>query len=156
MRFTYLHCFFSKKGSNISFHIFSFVCNGLGMVLCCLGIIFFNFIFHYNLHTMNEPEISEPWTNWSFFSSIKFLVALLVGFSFLATIIFHQERNIIMPYLNVLCIMSIVYIIVPKYFTINKNHNLKLYVSVYHHQPPFVLPWQIPDNFDPNSVKVIQ
>ena len=42
----------------------------------------------------------------------------------------------------------------PQYF-INRNENFKLYVSVYHHHPPFVLPWQLPSNFDSNSVKLL-
>ena len=43
------------------------------------------------------------------------------------------------------------FIIQPRYY-ISQNHNLKVYLSVYHHQPPPVLPWQLPDDFDPNSV----
>ena len=45
------------------------------------------------------------------------------------------------------------FILIPKYF-INQNENLKLYVSVYHLVPAPVLPWQLPSNFDPNSVKL--
>ena len=47
-----------------------------------------------------------------------------------------------------------VFILIPKYF-INQNENLKLYVSVYHLIPAPVLPWQLPCNFDPNSVKLV-
>ena len=104
---------------------------------------------------MKEPSNAKPWKNWSIFSSIKFAVNVTVGFSFVATIIITQPRDIIMPHLNVLCIVTILYIIVPKLYIINKNRNLKLYVSVYHQQPPPALPWQLPDNFDPNSVKLI-
>ena len=46
------------------------------------------------------------------------------------------------------------FILIPKYF-INQNERLKLYVSVYHMVPAPVLPWQLPSNFDPNSVKLV-
>jgi hypothetical protein len=47
-----------------------------------------------------------------------------------------------------------VFILIPKYF-INQNENLKLYVSVYHLVPAPILPWQLPSNFDPKSVKLV-
>ena len=46
------------------------------------------------------------------------------------------------------------FILIPKYF-INQNENLKLYVSVYHWVPAPILPWQLPENNIPNSVKLI-
>ena len=47
----------------------------------------------------------------------------------------------------------LIFILIPKYY-ICQNHNMKLYVSVYHHHPPPVLPWQLPNNFDLKSVKL--
>ena len=104
---------------------------------------------------MKEPASAKPWKSWSTLSSIKYAVIISVGFLFVATIIITQQRDIMVPHLNVLCIVTILYIIVPKLYIINKNRNLKLYVSVYHQQPPPALPWQLPDYFDPNSVKLI-
>ncbi len=46
------------------------------------------------------------------------------------------------------------FILIPKYF-VNRNENLKLYVSVYHLVPAPVLPWQLPSDFDPNSVNLV-
>ena len=59
-------------------------------------------------------------------------------------------------YLHISSILGtmFLFILVPKHY-INQNPNLKLYVSVYNHQPPPVLPWQLPSNFDHNSVKLI-
>ena len=59
-------------------------------------------------------------------------------------------------YLHIINIMfaTFIGILVPRY-SISQDPILKFYVSVYHHQPPPVLPWQLPDNFDHNSVKLI-
>ena len=46
------------------------------------------------------------------------------------------------------------FILIPKYY-INQNENLKFYVSVYHHVPAPLLPWQLPKKFNPNSVKLV-
>ena len=51
----------------------------------------------------------------------------------------------------ILC--TFLFILVPKYH-ISQDPILKFYVSVYHHQPPPVLPWQLSENVDPN-VKLI-
>ena len=61
----------------------------------------------------------------------------------------YQDKILLQFYL--IYNMSMLFIIQPRYY-ISQNHNLKVYLSVYHHQPPPVLPWQLPDDFDPNSV----
>ena len=69
-------------------------------------------------------------------------------FSFIFTwniYILHVRSNLI---------LSFAFILLPKYF-INQNENLKLYVSVYHWVPAPVLPWQLPKDFNPNSVNLI-
>ena len=40
-------------------------------------------------------------------------------------------------------------------YLISQNPNLKLYVSIYHHQPPPVLPWQLADDFELGDIKLI-
>ena len=40
-------------------------------------------------------------------------------------------------------------------YLISQNPNLKLYVNVYHHQPPPVLPWQLPDDFNSGGINII-
>ena len=59
--------------------------------------------------------------------------------------VLHIKRNLILLF---------AIIIIPKYF-INQNENLKLYVSVYHWVPAPVLPWQLPKNFNTDSVNLI-
>ena len=58
--------------------------------------------------------------------------------------------------LHVRNILSIffTFILIPKYI-INENENFKLYVSVYHWVPAPILPWQLPEYFDPKSVSLI-
>ena len=75
-------------------------------------------------------------------------LAMTMLFSFIVpwTIYFLQTRAILG--------LFFVFILIPKYF-ISQNENLKLYVSVYHLVPAPVLPWQLPSNFDPNSVKLV-
>ena len=82
--------------------------------------------------------------------SFMFLIifqAITVLFSFLFT------WNIYVLHLTFLLNFSIAFILVPKYF-INQNENLKLYVSVYHWVPAPILPWQLPENNFPFSVKL--
>ena len=62
--------------------------------------------------------------------------------------------NIYVLHIRSNLILLFAFIIIPKYF-INQNQNLKLYVSVYHWVPAPVLPWQLPKNFNPNSVNLI-
>ena len=56
--------------------------------------------------------------------------------------------------LHILFNITIVHICLPKYY-ISQNENLKLFFNTYIHQPPPVLPWQLPTNFDSNSVKFL-
>ena len=111
--------------------------------------------FQRNLHSIRE----QPSTNQSRISSylcspflmfVYFLI-LFISLSFLPS--FQELEN---TYLHILSILGIVFLFIlpPKHY-INQNPNLKLYVSVYNHQPPPVLPWQLPSNFDHNSVKLI-
>ena len=79
---------------------------------------------------------------------LTFFLAVAIPISWLFTwnIYVLRVRNILTLVLG--------FILIPKYF-INANENLKLYVCVYHWVPAPILPWQLPENFDPTSVKLI-
>ena len=131
--------------------------NGLGLFITIFGIILLLLYFQCNLHSLRE----EPPTIYSkIFRYVpsKFLVFHIILTFFLGLssfLSFRQSPNIdYFIHFKSIITVTFVSIIIPKYY-INQNPNLKLYVNVYHHQPPPVLPWQLPKNFDHNSVKLI-
>ena len=89
--------------------------------------------------------------------TLKFVSVCFVGVGFITTnILLRYEyvmENITLFHLNILLNITIIFIILPRYM-ISQNKNCQLYVRVYHHQPPPVLPWQLPNSFDPYSVKL--
>ena len=138
---------------------FSVVVSGIGWILCTLGSIFFLLTFHYKLHSIKEPAV--PRRNNSMvelFPKAKFTFAIVVGIIFVSISLiifnFRDFQDQIQLHLRILFLIATLFIAVFKYF-IEQNHNLKLYLSVYHQIPPPVLPWQLPYNFDPNSVKLL-
>ena len=113
--------------------------------------------FQCNLHSLREEpptlhsKIFEylPSKILIFHIFLTFLLGLSSFFSF------RNSPNIdYFIHIKSIITVTIISIIIPKYY-MNQNPNLKLYVSVYHHQPPPVLPWQLPEHFDHNSVKLI-
>ena len=66
----------------------------------------------------------------------------------------HDEVSVILHHLMYFVVIIFWFIFVPKCY-IEQNSNLSFYVSVYHQQPPPILPWQLPNNFDPKSVKLV-
>ena len=133
------------------FKLFSIFKNGFGWILCNLGILTLVLKFRLNLHSLEEE--TQPRTSRI---TRKFLCVLFGITTFITTSVYlsYSSNNLFIQHLHNLLNIAIVFICIPKYF-INQNDNLKLYVSVYHHHPPPVLPWQLPSNFDPNSVKLI-
>ena len=138
---------------------FSFVRNGLGFGLTSLAILLLLLLHHVNLHTIKEPcktnhslylTFLKPETLklTIFFMVLIFFICITMLFSFIFT------WNIYVLHIRSDLILLFGFIIIPKYF-INQNQNLKLYVSVYHWVPAPVLPWQLPKNFNPNSVNLI-
>ena len=138
---------------------FSFVRNGLGLGLTSFAILLLSLLHHVNLRTIKEP----PKTNYPpyltylkpetlkltiFFMFMIFFLCITMLFSFIFT------WNIYVLHIRSILIFLFAFIIIPKYF-INQNKNLKLYVSVYHWVPAPLLPWQLPKNFNPNSVNLI-
>ena len=115
------------------------------------GILWLLFKFNRNVHMIRDPQTStnNPWLSASFF---KFFIIFFTTFSLNLLIphTFTYPYSHVQPLLSLLCIQ----IALTKCY-INQNNNLRLYVSVYHLQPPPVLPWQLPENFDPNSVKLV-
>ena len=139
----------------LSYCIFSLVRNGLGFGLGTLGIVWLLLLHHVNLRTIKEPPKTKyPWISCSSLKltfSLMFLIlfqAITMLFSFLFT------WNIYVLHLKTILNFFFAFILIPKYF-INQNENLKLYVSVYHWVPAPILPWQLPENNIPNSVKLI-
>ena len=125
---------------------------GLGFVLIIVGIISLVLSFHLKLHSINEdPIVSKTWFG---FSKTKTLVSLIMGMV-LSIDAFFDTDEMFLTYLRINSVMILLYIIIPRYGVIEPNRNLKLYFSIYHRHPPPVLPWQLPTNFDPNSVKLI-
>ena len=140
----------------LSFFIFSFVRNGLGFGLTNLGILWLSILHHARLHTIKElPKTTRyPFVSYSSLKiTISFMfVILFVAITSLLSFLFTW--NIYVLRIRNLFTFTFVFILLPKYF-IDQNKNLKLYVSVYHWVPAPVLPWQLPRNFNPNSVNLV-
>ena len=114
-------------------------------------------IFHFKLHSLKEATHSPRNDFWIVFSRFKYVFVFITSTLFVAIIflIFNFADNHDIVFLNVYLLIhtAILFIFLERYY-ISQNPNFKLYLSVYHHQPPPVLPWQLPYNFDPNSVKL--
>ena len=110
--------------------------------------------FKRNLHSMVTPE-EQPLPQKSRILRYLNLITCFMLFAFIliAILQFIQIQNIY--FLHILCLKFTVFggIIIPKYF-ISQDPILKFYVSFYHHHPPPVLSWQLPENVDPD-VKLI-
>ena len=99
----------------------------------------------------DETKARKPLTR-------KSILVCFFIIAFLATIILilrqgYEMENTTFLHFNILLNTVMIFIVFPKY-VISQNENLQLYVSVYHHHPPPVLPWQLPENFDCGSVKL--
>ena len=107
--------------------------------------------FRCNLRTIEDQ------TRMKNLITPKFVTICFVGIAFLTTNIFlrhgYEMDKIILLHFNILLNTIIIFIIFPKYIII-QNENLQLYVSVYHHYPPPVLPWQLPENFNSGNVQL--
>ena len=135
--------------------LFSFVKNGLGYGLCVMASLFLSILHRVNLRTISKP--SKTRYLWISYSSLKFSIFSLFLILFLtATILFPFlfRFNIYVLHIKDILSLFFTFVLVPKYF-INQNENLKLYVSVYHWVPAPLLPWQLPKNVNPDSVKLI-
>ena len=135
--------------------------NGIGYYFFYVGILFFCLMFHCKLHSLQDLSSGNARCNkllkmYSIHSLIAiFLLVLYVTLRlFYLSEDFHEKENILIDdHIFYLVNMTLFCIILPKYY-INQIPNLKLYVSVYSHQPPPVFSWQLPHNFDKNSVDI--
>ena len=134
----------------IFFLLFSVLKNGFGLVICNVGILILLLKFRFNLRSLDEQEQSRNSIK------VKFIYVCFAIFSLVtaSVLIMTYNNNLFIRHLFNLLNIVIFCICIPKYF-INRNENLKLYASVYHHYPPPVLPWQLPSKFDSNSVKLL-
>ena len=84
------------------------------------------------------------------------MMILLLGlFTVVNTDVIDDVGNIaVIPRLLYCFTVAIFGIFLPKYY-ISQNPSLKIYTNVYHQHPPPILPWQVPENFNPRSVELI-
>ena len=109
--------------------------------------------FHFKLRTIDD---TTPCSSNSLLKPRNWLIAFLLTLGFIAhwwTYIFIED-NILPLHIYYLANVALFTIVLPKYY-ISQIPSLKLYVGVYHHHPPPVLPWQIPENFNPNFVNLV-
>ena len=135
--------------------IFSWVRNGVGLGLSTFGILLLLLLIqHVNLRTIKDPPKTRyPWIKKSMKFAISFLiVALFYTIATVSSILFNW--NIYVLHIRNILTACFDFILIPKYY-INQNKKLKFYVSVYHQLPAPLLPWQLPKNFNPNSVKLV-
>ena len=130
---------------------YSKVYDGLGQVLLILGIIIFLLLFHCNLRTIKESKQTRK--SWTPFLSFQFLMGCFIALLFCTICVFFRHDNVIINHAQLLVYITTLTIFIPKYY-ISLDKNLQLYVCCYHKIPAPVLPWQLPDNFDLNSVKL--
>ena len=101
------------------------------------------------LHVFNESTSKK--------SLVKVLIHTIVSFfltiMFLSSIVRIYDEDTFISHVKYFLIMLYLWIFLPKYY-INQNPSLKLYVNYYHYQPAPILPWQLPNNFDPDSVEL--
>ena len=115
-----------------------------------LGVLFFLVEFHLKLHTFKDTSSKKMVTIYF----ISFLLILSAAFLLVFGIGRLKYLNINHKRLYHLVTLLVHGVAVPKFY-ISKNPSLQLYVNVFHHHPSPVLPWQLPKNFDPTSVKLI-
>ena len=134
------------------FFDYSVIHQGLGFAISSAGIIFMLFMFQKNLHSIKEPEIKKN----RILGSLKFVLCWFIAVLIIAISVvssFDDTYNIYLIHVKIILFTIIVFIFIPKYY-ISQDDKLKLYVSVYHRIPAPVLPWQLPKDFDQNSVKL--
>ena len=141
----------------ISFCFFSVIRTGFGHTLCMFGIIIFLLLFQFKLHTLPDANGLKKHSNISFlllYCGVYISVYQLLYFLIKNETESHDEIDLIIHHLFYLIAIVFWNIFLPKLY-IQQNPKLSLYVKVYHHHPPPILPWQIPENFDPRSVKLV-
>ena len=129
--------------------------NGLGFGLTILGSMSFLITFKRNLHSFVAP-VQQPLPQKSRilkYLNSPFLMSCFLLVGFILVSFFSNIRNIYFSHIVHILTVAVGTIIIPKFY-ISQDPILKFYVSVYHHHPPPVLSWQLPENVDPD-VKLI-
>ena len=140
---------YTHQLTKVYFCFFSIFKNGLGTLLCVIFITIFVLRSHMKLHVITDPESTKSLAKY-YIHIILFLSLTLVLMTLLIII---KGYHVYTSHVKHLVSFLYFWIFLSKYY-INQNPSLKLYVSCYHHQPPPVLPWQLPKNYNTDSVKV--
>ena len=138
------------KSIEIFCYSFSIIRNDFGLYLGVFCIIVFVLRHRMKLHEINDSTSKKSLAKYLIHIIIQ---CLFLTFLFLASLDSIEENHIFIAHLKHFVLMLYFLIFLPKYY-IHQNPSLKLYVSYYHHQPAPILPWQVPNNFDPDSVKL--
>ena len=138
------------KSKVIFCYSFSIIRNDFGLYLGVFCIIVFVLRHRMKLHEINDSTSKK--------SLAKYLIHIIIQFLFLTLLFLGsldgvQEKYIFIAHLKHFVLMLYFLIFLPKYY-IHQNPSLKLYVKYYHYHPAPILPWQVPNNFDPDSVKL--
>ena len=120
--------------------------NGLGQVFCLFGNITFILLFHLKLHIIKESTESRK-------SFAKFISCFFLALAIITMFSRIQRNSVMMAHFVHFMSFTLFWIVLPKYY-IHQNSKLKLYVGTYLHYPPPVLPWQLPEDFNPGSVRL--
>ena len=131
-----------------SHNFFSSVGNGFGTVLMNISNLVFLLIFQLKLHQIKDPSTKQ------YLRKMKAALIIILSLGILWERFGHGQEHLLGTHIANIIRTLILFILLPKYY-INQNPNFKLYLNVYHHQPPPVLPWQLPGNFDAKGTKLI-
>ena len=101
------------------------------------------------LHVLNESTSKKSLVK----VLIHTIVCLFLTIIFLSSIVHIYDEETFISHVKYFVTIFYLWIFLPKYY-INQNPSLKLYVNYYHYQPAPILPWQLPKNFDPDSVEL--
>ena len=138
-----------KRLTKFYFCCFSIFKSGFGILLCIICIKVFVLRRHMKLHVIIDPKSKKSLAKY-YIHIIFFLSLTLVLITLLIVI---EENHIYTSHVKHIISFLYFWVFLLKYY-INQNPSLKLYVNCYHHQPPPVLPWQLPKNFNNDSVKL--
>ena len=122
--------------------------------MSAMVVLLLSLLHRLNLRTIKDPKKTRYL--WISYSSLKFtILSMFIILILAATVLFPFlfQFNIYVLHIKDILSLFFAFVLVPKYF-INQNEHSKLYVIVYHLVPAPVLPWQLPCNFDPSSVKL--
>ena len=118
--------------------------------MCIFGSITFVLLFHLKLHIIKETTES-PKALAKYYIYIIFCSFLaLATFTLFSKI---QHATVLIAHFVHFMSFTLFWIVLPTYY-IQQNSNLKLYVKTYLHYPPPVFLWQLPEDFNPGSVRL--